>query len=71
MRADSLGMAPDGHRFTPSRVLDTFNAPEKAAMIYRANGNIRTIQIHLGHTTIENTVRYLGVDVEDSLLLAE
>ena len=43
----------------------------KAAMIYRATGNIRAIQIILGHTKIENTVRYLGVDIEDALLLAE
>ena len=43
----------------------------KAAMIYRATGNIRAIQILLGHTKIENTVRYLGVDLEDALLLAE
>ena len=43
----------------------------KAAMIYRATGNIRAIQILLGHTKIENTVRYLGVDVQDALLLAE
>jgi hypothetical protein len=40
-------------------------------MIYRATGNIRAIQILRGHTKIENTVRYLGVDVEDALLLAE
>lgn len=40
-------------------------------MIYRATGNIRAIQILLGHTKIENTVRYLGVDVEDALLLPE
>lgn len=43
----------------------------KAAMIYKATGNIRAIQILLGHTKIENTVRYLGVDIEDALLLAE
>ena len=40
-------------------------------MIYRVSGNIRAIQILLGHTKIENTVRYLGVDIEDALLLAE
>ena len=43
----------------------------KAAMIYKATGNIRAIQILLGHTKIENTVRYLGVDIEDALTLAE
>ena len=43
----------------------------KAAIICKATGNIRAVQILLGHTKIENTVRYLGVDVEDALTLAE
>ena len=43
----------------------------KASMIYKATGNIRAIRILLGHSKIENTVRYLGVDVEDAPLLAE
>lgn len=43
----------------------------KASMIYKATGNIRAIQILLGHSKIENTVHYLGVDLEDALLLAE
>lgn len=38
-------------------------------MIYKAAGNLRAIQILLGHT--KNTVRYLGVDIEDALELAE
>jgi integrase len=43
----------------------------KAAMIYKATGNLRAIQILLGHTKIENAVRYFGVDIEDALKLAE
>lgn len=43
----------------------------KASIIYKATGNLRAVQILLGHTKIENTVRYLGVDVEDALMLAE
>ena len=37
----------------------------KASIIYKATGNLRAVQILLGHTKIDNTVRYLGVDVED------
>lgn len=43
----------------------------KASSIYKATGNLRAVQILLGHTKIESTVRYLGVDVEDALALAE
>ncbi len=43
----------------------------KAAIIYRATANLRAVQILLGHSKIENTVRYLGIDVEDALALAE
>ena len=43
----------------------------KASIIYKATGNLRAVQILLGHTKIENTVRYLGVDIEDALALSE
>jgi site-specific recombinase XerC len=40
-------------------------------MIYKRTGNLRAVQILLGHAKIESTVRYLGVDVEDALELTE
>ena len=43
----------------------------KASIIYKATGNIRAIQILLGHSKIDKPVRYLGVDIEDALTLAE
>jgi len=43
----------------------------KASIIYTATGNLRAVQILLGHTKIESTVRYLRVDVEDAVTLAE
>ncbi len=43
----------------------------KATLIYRKSGNLRAVQLLLGHTKIDSTVRYLGVEVEDALALAE
>ena len=43
----------------------------KASIIYKQTGNLRAVQILLGRTKIESTVRYLGVDIEDALTLAE
>jgi site-specific recombinase XerC len=40
-------------------------------LIYRRTGNLRAVQILLGHTKIESTVRYLGVEVDDALALSE
>ena len=43
----------------------------KATLIYKRTGNLRAVQLLLGHTKIDSTVRYLGVEVDDALAIAE
>lgn len=43
----------------------------KASLIYKKTKNLRAVQILLGHTKLESTVRYLGIEVDDALDLAE
>jgi integrase len=43
----------------------------KATLIYRRTGNLRAVQLLLGHRKIESTVRYLGIEVDDALTIAE
>jgi integrase len=43
----------------------------KATLIYRRTGNLRAVQLPLGHTKIESTERYLGIEVDDALAIAE
>lgn len=43
----------------------------KATLIYRRTGNLRAVQLLLGHTKVESTVRYLGIEVDDALKIAE
>jgi integrase len=43
----------------------------KASLIYRKTKNLRAVQLLLGHTKLESTVRYLGIDEDDALELAE
>ena len=40
-------------------------------LIYKKTGNLRAVQLLLGHTKIESTVRYLGIEVDDALAVAE
>ena len=43
----------------------------KASLIYQRTKNIRAVQLLLGHTKLESTVRYLGIKVEDAVELSE
>jgi integrase len=43
----------------------------KATLIYRRTKNLRAVQLLLGHTKLESTVRYLGIEVDDALEIAE
>lgn len=43
----------------------------KASLIYRRTRNLRAVQLLLGHTKLESTVRYLGIEVDDALEMAE
>jgi hypothetical protein len=43
----------------------------KATIIYRRTGNLRADQLLLGHTKIESTVRYLGIEIDDAIEIAE
>lgn len=78
-RADGFrpkGAAPDdGHSIHDPAFSERYGTHSlrrtKASIIYKQTGNLRAVQILLGHTKIESTVRYLGVDIEDALALAE
>ena len=59
-----IGMEPSGYGTHSLR-------RTKAAEIYRKTGNLRAVQLLLGHTKIDSTVRYLGVELEDALSIAE
>jgi integrase len=43
----------------------------KASLIYRRTKNVRAVQILLGHSKLESTIRYLGIEVDDALEIAE
>ena len=60
------GIGLDSHVFGTHSLRRT-----KATLIYRRTGNLRAVQLLLGHTKIESTVRYLGIEVDDALAIAE
>jgi site-specific recombinase XerC len=43
----------------------------KVTLIYRRTGNLRAVQLLLGHAKIESTVRYLGIDIDDAIAISE
>ncbi len=43
----------------------------KATLIYRKSENLRAVQLLLGHSKVESAVRYLGIEVDDTLAIAE
>ena len=59
------------HNRRPARApLPNFgNSP--LTLIYKRTGNLRAVQLLLGHTKIESTVRYLGIEADDALDIAE
>ena len=60
------GIGLDAHLFGTHSLRRT-----KATLIYRRTGNLRAVPLLLGHTKIESTVKYLGIEVEDALAIAE
>ncbi|KPK48852.1 MAG: integrase [Thiotrichales bacterium SG8_50] len=60
----SIGLDP--HKYGTHSLRRT-----KVALIYKLTGNLRAVQLLLGHTKLESTVRYLGIEVDDALRLSE
>jgi len=59
-----IGLTPAGHGTHPLH-------RTKASLIYRRTKNLRVVQLLLGHSKLESTVRYLGIEVDDALEMAE
>lgn len=59
-----IGLSPDDYGTHSLR-------RTKATLIYKRTKNLRAVQLLLGHTKLESTVRYLGIEVDDALEIAE
>ncbi len=60
----SIGLNPEGYGTHSLR-------RTKVALIYQRTGNLRAVQLVLGHSKLESTVRDLGIEVDDALAIAE
>ncbi|WIY23703.1 tyrosine-type recombinase/integrase [Parasedimentitalea psychrophila] len=60
----SIGLEPSGYGTHSMR-------RTKVSQIYKKTGNLRAVQLLLGHTKMDSTVRYLGVELEDALAISE
>ena len=59
------------HRAHPAKFGTHSLRRTKAVLFYRRPGNLRAVQLPLGHSEIESTVRYLGIEVDDAIEIAE
>ena len=67
-------LCPESIKIHSIRSEDKENKPvrrTKASLIYRRTKNLRAVQLLLGHRKLESTVRYLGIEVDDALEIAE
>jgi hypothetical protein len=60
MRPRVAGLAARGVR-------NPYDAHMEASLIYRRNKNLRVVQLLFGHTKLESTVRYLGIEVDEAV----
>jgi integrase len=67
----ATGKTPGEVLFAGRRGPDRSMSTRPYARLYRRTGNLRAVQLLLGHTKIESTVRYLGIEVDDALAIAE
>jgi site-specific recombinase XerC len=65
-----MNRSPASGSILPSSALTRLRRT-KAVLIYRRTGNLRAVQLLLGHARIESTVRYLGIEVDDAIEIAE